>query len=258
MENLSFTVRFSHRRLLRTIEDIGTFTELPDGTSAEIYMFANPGYGWARPQSKGGRISDEYWEMPKAKRNYYGVNLALEKRFSNNWQGGLNYTWARVEGNYGGLASSDEEGRVSPNVERYFDYWFMPYKADGTELDGPLPHDRTHYIKAYGSYAFPFGLTVGLTAYARSGLPLSTRINLCNAYMWPNGYGDLGRLPWTAWADIFLEYTLRFGGKYSAAINLQINNFTNTKTIQSRVYDLNRTGNRYRTGSTFGGVTMRI
>jgi len=72
--------------------------------------------------------------------------------------------------------------------------------------------------------------------------------------MWPNGYGDLGRLPWTAWADIFLEYTLRFGGKYSAAINLQINNFTNTKTIQSRVYDLNRTGNRYRTGSTFGGV----
>ena len=254
MENLSFTVRFSHRRLLRTIEDIGTFTELPDGTSAEIYMFANPGYGWARPQSKGGRISDEYWEMPKAKRNYYGVNLALEKRFSNNWQGGLNYTWARVEGNYGGLASSDEEGRVSPNVERYFDYWFMPYKADGTELDGPLPHDRTHYIKAYGSYAFPFGLTVGLTAYARSGLPLSTRINLCNAYMWPNGYGDLGRLPWTAWADIFLEYTLRFGGKYSAAINLQINNFTNTKTIQSRVYDLNRTGNRYYAGPTFGEV----
>jgi len=49
--------------------------ELP----AEIYMFANPGYGWARPQSKGGRISDEYWEMPKAKRNYYGVNLALER-----------------------------------------------------------------------------------------------------------------------------------------------------------------------------------
>lgn len=25
MENLSFTVRFSHRRLLRTIEDIGTY-----------------------------------------------------------------------------------------------------------------------------------------------------------------------------------------------------------------------------------------
>lgn len=246
-EDLSFSARAVYKHLIRTIEDIGAYEEISPGNFAEVYMFANPGYGWARPQSQGGRLSDAYWPMPKAKRDYYGLNLALEKRFSNNWQGGINYTLSRVQGNYGGLASSDEGGRVSPNVERYFDYWFMPFKADGSELGGPLPHDRTHYIKAYGSYVFPFGLTVGLTAYARSGLPLSTRINLCNAYMWPNGYGDLGRLPWNIWADVYVEYTLRFAGKYGVGINLQVNNITNTKSITGKVFDLNRVGSRYYT-----------
>lgn len=255
-EDLSFSARAVYKHLIRTIEDIGAYEEVSPGNFAEVYMFANPGYGWARPQSQGGRLSDAYWPMPKAKRDYYGLNLALEKRFSNNWQGGINYTLSRVQGNYGGLASSDEAGRVSPNVERYFDYWFMPFKADGTELGGPLPHDRTHYIKAYGSYVFPFGLTVGVTAYARSGYPLSTRINLCNAYMWPNGYGDLGRLPWNVWADIYVEYTLRFAGKYGVGINLQVNNITNTKSITNKVFDLNRVGSRYYVYAP--GTTTRV
>lgn len=247
LEDLSFSARAVYKHLIRTIEDIGAYQEVAPGQFAEVYMFANPGYGWARPESKGGILSDAYWPMPKAKRDYYGLNLALEKRFSHNWQGGINYTLSRVQGNYGGLASSDESGRVSPNVERYFDYWFMPFKADGSVLGGPLPQDRTHYIKAYGSYAFPFGLTIGVTAYARSGLPLSTRINLCNAYMWPNGYGDLGRLPWNVWADVYAEYTLRFAGKYGVGINLQVNNITNTKSITNKIFDLNRVGSRYYT-----------
>ena len=47
----------------------------------------------------------------------------------------------------------------------------MSVHINGTPLDGPLPQDRTHYFKAWGSYAFPFGLTIGVTGYARSGLP---------------------------------------------------------------------------------------
>jgi len=256
MENLSFSARAVYKHLIRTIEDIGAYEETSPGQFAEIYMFANPGYGWARPQSEGGRISDEYWPMPKAKRDYYGLNLSLEKRFSNNWQGGINYTLSRVVGNYGGLASSDEPGRVSPNVERYFDYWFMPYMVNGKPLDGALPQDRTHYIKAYGSYVFPFGLTVGITAYARSGFPVSTQIQMCNAYMWPNGYGDLGRLPWTASADVFAEYTLKLSGKYAVSINLQVNNITNTKTIQSKNYFFNRYANFY--SLKINGVTYNL
>ena len=253
MENLSLSVRFVNKHLIRTIEDVGVYVKDPEtGIASEVYYITNPGYGWSRPESQGGKFADtvidpeteieySYWPEPRAKRDYYGMDISLEKRFSNNWQGGINYTLSRVEGNYGGLSSPDEGGRNSPNVERYWDYWFMQYEIDGDVLDGPLPQDRTHYIKAYGSYVFPFGLTVGITAYARSGYPLSSWLNINNTYMYPYGYGDLGRLPWGAWADLFLEYRLRFGGKYTAAVNLQINNVTNSKHINGKVTTLNRT-----------------
>jgi hypothetical protein len=236
-EDLSMSVRLVQKHLIRTIEDIGVLT--PEG---EMYYNANPGFGWSLPISQGGRFEDGFWPTPKAKREYYGMNLSLEKRFSHNWQGGINYTLSKVEGNYGGLSSTDEGGRNSPNVERYFDLWFLAYDLQGNELTGPLPQNRTHYIKAYGSYAFPFGLTVGFVGYGRSGFPLTTNLNANNVGIYPNNRGDLGSLPFTMWADLFLEYTLRISGKYSVALNLQVNNVTNTKTWQTMNTTVNRTG----------------
>jgi hypothetical protein len=240
-EDLALNVRLVNKHLIRTIEDIGVLT--PAG---EMYYNANPGFGWSLPISQGGRFADQtaagntYWPTPKATREYYGVNVSLEKRFSNNWQGGINYTWSQVKGNYGGLSSTDEAGRNSPNVERYFDLWFLAYDLQGKVLSGALPQDRTHYIKAYGSYAFPFGLTVGVVGYGRSGFPLTTTLNMNNVAVYPNNRGDLGRLPFTVWADLYLEYALRISGKYTVAFNLQLNNVTNTKTWQSKSTGVNR------------------
>jgi len=233
-EDISLSLRLVQKHLIRTIEDIGVLT--PEG---EQYYNANPGFGWSLPISQGGKFSDEYPVCPKAKREYYGMNLSLEKRFSHNWTGGINYTLSSTKGNYGGLSSTDENGRNSPNVERYYDLWFMQFDINGNVLDGPLPQDRTHYLKAYGSYAFPFGLTVGVVAYGRSGLPLTTVLNTNNVTIYPNNRADYGRLPFTAWADLYVEYTFRFGGK-SLGLNLQFNNITNTKTIQGIVTSLNR------------------
>jgi hypothetical protein len=235
LEELSFSVRFVQKHLIRTIEDVGVLT--PEG---EKYFNGNPGFGWTLPISQGGKFDDKYWPTPEAKREYYGLNVALDKRFSNNWQGGINYTWSRVEGNYSGLSSSDEGGRNSPNVERNYDLWFLSYDLAGNVLDGPLQHDRTHYLKGYGSYAFPFGLTVGLVAYGRSGLPLTQGLSLNNVNVYPENRASLGRLPWTFWSDIFVEYNLRFGGRYRAAVNLQINNWTNTDTWQGQDTTPNR------------------
>lgn len=170
-EELSFSARLVYKHLIRTIEDVGVLMQDAQGNWSEQYYIANPGEGWTRPVSQGGRFADKYWPCPKPKREYYALNLALEKRFSNNWQGGINYTWSRQTGNYGGLSSSDESGRNSPNVERYWDLYFERYDIHGRPLDGVLPTDRPHYIKAYGSYAFPFGLTVGTTVYGMAGLP---------------------------------------------------------------------------------------
>jgi len=241
VENVSLSVRFVNKHLLRTIEDVGVYVW--NGTTLEQQFYiTNPGYGVSRPISEGGLFSEDYWPCPKATREYYGLNVSLEKRFSDNWQGGINYTLSRISGSYSGLASSDEGGRLGPNVEQDYDRWFMGYDAGGNVLDGPLPQDRTHYFKAYGSYAFPFGLTVGVVAYGRSGLPLTTKLYYNGKYFYPEGRGDLGRLPFTAWADLYLDYTMKIGGKYRASINLQINNVTNTRTVQSRITTYNLDG----------------
>jgi outer membrane receptor protein involved in Fe transport len=269
MENLSLSVRLVNKHLIRTIEDVGVYnSELnPDGTIRvyQDFWVTNPGYGVSRPISEGGEFIESWtdpgpdnrfgtaddgatyglWPCPKATRDYYGVNISLEKRFSKNWQGGANYTWSRVTGNYSGLGSSDEGGRLGPGVEQDFDRWFMGYDGNGDVLTGPLPQDRTHYFKAYGSYSFPFGLTVGAVAYGRSGLPMTTKVLFNSKYFYPAGRADMGRLPFTFWADLYLDYTLKIAGKYRASINLQVNNVTNTDTIQSKVMTYNR--------STFSG-----
>ena len=250
MENLSLSVRFVQKHLIRTIEDVGVFETVtnPDGTVdwTETFYVTNPGFGWSRPISQGGKFTDLYWPVPKATRDYYGVNISLEKKFSHNWQGGVNYTLSRVAGNYSGLASSDEVsggvGRLGPNVELYYDDWFIMYDASGKVLKGPLPQDRSHYLKAYGAYSFPFGLTVGVTAYGRSGLPLTTKLLLNDRYIYPENRNDLGRLPFTFWADLYLDYSFKIHGKYRASVNLQINNVTSTNTVQSRITDLNLDG----------------
>jgi hypothetical protein len=223
-EDLSFSLRLVQKHLIRTIEDVGVLT-----AEGEKYYNGNPGFGWTLPIAQGGKFQDKFWPTPKAKREYYGVNLSLEKRFSNNWQGGVNYTWSRVEGNYSGLSSSDEGGRNSPNVERNFDLWFLSYDLSGNVLAGPLQHDRTHYFKLYGSYAFPFGLTVGVVGFGRSGQPLTQGLSLNNVNVYPENRASLGRLPFTAWANLYVEYNVKISS-YNLNINLNIDNVTNTKT----------------------------
>ena len=253
-EDLSLSIRLVNKKLLRTIEDVGALARETDPVTGETsvtenFWIVNPGFGWSLPESQGGKFLDGNWPTPKATRNYYGVNIAFEKRFSNNWQGGFNYTLSRIAGNYSGLASTDEIGydeagvaRLGTNVQLYYDDWFLAYDGKGEVLDGPLPQDRTHFFKAYGTYAFPFGLTVGVVGYGRSGLPLSTKLYMNNRWMLVENRGDLGRLPFTFWADLYLDYTFKLGDKYRASINLQINNVTNTKTIQSKIYTPNLDG----------------
>jgi hypothetical protein len=233
-EDLSFSARGVWKKLLRTIEDIGIIT--PQG---EQYYEGNPGSAWVVDLFHNLQevpTGLDYWDQAPAIRNHYGLNLSLEKRFSHNWQGSINYTLSLTKGNYGGLSSTDEFGRNSPNVERSYDLWFMMYEMDGTPINGRLPQDRTHYIKAYGSYTFPMGLTLGFAAYGRSGNPISTQLGFNNSYIYPVGYGDLGDLPFTAWADVFAEWAIKIGSRYTVALNTQISNITNTKTFQQSRY----------------------
>jgi hypothetical protein len=237
MENLSASVRFVYKHLIRAIEDIG-FEE----ASGTVYYTANPGFGWTRYQKDGGNWPNELWACPKAKRDYYAVNLSLDKRFSNNWMGGFSFTWSSLRGNYSGLASSDEVdvngfGRTDPNVARFWDSWFLPYTQDGKPIDGPLATDRPLYFKAYGSYTFPFGLTLGAVANAYSGVPTSVEVTMGGMQgFYPLGRGTEQRSPFVFYANIYAEFPIKLG-RTRLTLSLNVDNLTNNDVAQ-RLYPL--------------------
>lgn len=179
--------------------------------------------------------------MPKAKRDYTALDIALEKRFSNNWMGGFSYTLSRLYGDYAGLASSDEYGRTDPNVERYFDLFFMSYIQDGKLADGLLNTDRTHQFKLWGSYSFDFRLTLSLNAFGMSGAPLQTKFLMNNI----QGYYPLGRTKWltslggsvtskrtpfVTRVDLYAEYNYKITDRYTIQFNANVTNLFDFKT----------------------------
>ena len=261
MENLSATVRVVQKHLRYAIEDVGV---LEPGVG-EFFYTSNPGYGVTRWTTNGGRFDPSYPETPRAKREYWGVNLSLDKRLANNWLAGFSYTWSRLTGNYAGLASSDEWGRASPYVERSFDLWHMAYTKDMKLQDGPLSTDRTHFLKLYGAYTFPFRLTVGAVVNAMSGIPVSERWWVLGDYTWRpfnRGYyreGTSGnnlkqmRTPFLWFANLYAEYNLRLG-RTTLNFNINIDNLFNIKTAQNiwdwRTYwDLNVSEEKLRSGN---------
>jgi len=239
-ENVALSVRGVYKHLLWAIEDIGVL--LPEG---EMYYTTNPGgdfinekYAEARA---AGLIPSTAPDCPKAKREYYGLNIAIDKRFSNNWLGGFSYTLSRLSGNYSGLASGDEYGRGDPNTERYFDLWYLAFDSQMKKVDGPMPGDRTHYFKLYGSYIFPFGLTVGAVVNAMSGVPTSTEWALDVQGYLPYNRNNLGRSPFLWYANAYVAYDIKLGGKTKMQINLSVDNIFNTDTAR-RVYQIYNQG----------------
>lgn len=231
MEDTSLSLRLVNKKVLWAIEDCGVI--LPEG---EFYYYANPGGEFMAQKyeesRQAGILLPGTPDMPKAKRDYYAMNLSVDKRFSHNWQGGLSYTLSRLEGNYSGLASSDEEGRNSPNGERFFDMWHLAFDKALNPIDGPLPTDRPHAFKAYGSYAFPFGLTFGLVANAYSGTPVTEEWVVDSDGYYPFNRGNLGRTPFIFFANAYLEYGIQLGGSKGLKFSLNIDNLFNARTAQ--------------------------
>jgi hypothetical protein len=225
MENLSASVRVVYKHIVRAIEDVGVLT--PGG---ESYYTANPGFGYTRPESQGGQFADIYPACPKAKRDYWGVNIGLDKRFSDNWLAGFSYTWSRLWGNFSGLASSDEWGRNDPMVERYWDLWWHMWDKNMNEIVGNLNTDRTHQFKFYGSYAFPFGMTVGTVVNAMSGIPVTRELHTGLEGYYPDGRLTDGRTPFLWLTNLYAEYNLSITDRYKIQLSLNVDNVFDIST----------------------------
>ncbi len=227
--DLSATFRLVQKHLRYAIEDVGVIS------GQEIFYYeTNPGFGYSLPVAFGGKFDNQYPTVPRARREYLGLNFSLDKRFSRNWFGGFSYTWSRLTGNYSGLASSDEyidsgEGRNSPNVERNFDTWYLAFDKSLAPIDGVLATDRPHVFKLYGAYTFPFGVTLGALVNAMSGRPMTEYWNLDNDQYMPNNRGNMGRTPFLWILNLYAEYSFRVG-KAALAFNVNVDNAFNAAT----------------------------
>ncbi len=167
--------------------------------------------------------------MPAAKRIYRGIELLVRKSFSQNFWLQASYVYSSLRGNYDGEVS-EGTGQTDPGINADFDYPQLLHNAYGR-----LYLDRPQLLRLDGYYVTPFGVSVGLSAWLRSGAPL-------NQYGYFNvGWGSLiqlvpkgyaGRLPMTWESNLTLEYPIRIGPV--------------TATLQAWVYHL--FNNQIRTG----------
>jgi hypothetical protein len=216
--------RYVNKALVNTIEDIGYL----DAEGNEAYITGNPGKGVVAGDPDGaGPIPVQ----AEAKRDYAAYELTYNKRFSDNWMLRASYTYSTLEGNYSGLASSDEFGRLSPNVERYFDGLVYGYDDHGNFVYGVLNTDRTNAIEIQGAYRFNFGLNVGVNTSYRTGSPVTETSYYNGVDFFPLGRNNMGRLDDITQTDLYLAQPIKLGGRLAIEVNLNINNLFDEDTI---------------------------
>lgn len=217
--------RFIYKDLVRTIEDVGI---LVPGIG-EVFYIANPGEGISLTLNDPSVPA-----FPKATREYTGLELTFEKRYSNNWALYGSYTISRLYGNYSGLASSDENGRTSPNVNRFFDHLENSFDRNGQAVEGRLGTDRPHQFKAQVIYGFDWNMTASINQYIGSGIPVSEEARVpVSIPFFPYGRGNLGRTDVLSQTDLSLVQDFNVG-RYKLQLGLTVLNLFDEEAVTRR------------------------
>lgn len=234
-KNYVFGSRFTWKNVESAIEDAGILT--PDGS--EAYIIGNPGSGLhAEVLSQLG-----YARTVEPKRNYRGLEFSLDRRLANNFYFNVNYTYSRLYGNYSGLASSDENGRTSPGVNRFFDLPYIGFTYQGNTDDGLLATDRTHVVNSYGAYIFDWmdskthSTELSYFQTFQSGTPQTTLVafHSTGTPIPFYGRGDLGRTPMFSQTDFAVTHKYKFGrdNRFTLAFDVNVLNLLDQKTVTS-------------------------
>ncbi len=285
---LAFEARYDRRRLDHAIED----ASLDDPDLGEIYNIVNPGEGVdstldgfaAYLTSQGSAFGLPNYAfnadpdnpfgtcpscppMPKAIRNYDGVEFRLTMSPVKGWAAMFSYTYSRLWGNYPGLTTSDQSdggitGRNSPDTSRAFDEPFYYFNYKGQSNAGPMPTDRPNVFKGYGTYTIHWwkgqATTFGLNQQILQGSPMSAWTDLLNAYpeepyeatyVWGRGQWvdattaadgsiTLGnpyarRTPWYTQSDVNVKHSFKVGDHENIAIDATALNAWNQHAVTS-------------------------
>jgi len=215
-KNSVVSARYVNKSLVNTIEDIGYLNA--DGD--EVYITGNPGKGLVACQP-GQAFPCPDFPQAEAVRDYQAIELVFNRRFADNFSVRAAYTYSKLEGNYSGLASSDEFGRTDPNVARYFDGLAYGYDSQQNIVNGSLVTDRPHAFEVQGAYRTPWNMTAGLGFSYFSGGTSSTDAQFNGVNFFPNGRNDIGRLPSLTNFDLLLAQPFQLGGlQLEVAVNV--------------------------------------
>jgi outer membrane receptor protein involved in Fe transport len=217
-KDLSLGVKGVYRTLGQVIEDISV-------DNAHTYFIANVGKATTYTVNPvTGEALATPTVFPAAERKYKALEFTLNKAFSNNWQWNASYVLSKNEGNYGGLFRQDN-GQLDPNITSLFD---LPSLLRGAF--GPLPNDRRHQFKTYGTYRFPFNLTAGVFAEYLSGVPIS-KLGAHNLYgrreRFIGDRGSFGTTPNIWHVDLHLEYPIKVSDRTELRLIADAFNITN-------------------------------
>jgi len=189
-----------------------------------VFNIANPGKGYGEFPIAGAPA------IPPVYNVYDAVELTLRKRYANRWQATSSVVFSRLYGNYGGLASSDENGRQSPNVSRYYDSLFLSFDEKGQVTNGRLNTDRPVVFKIQGSYTMPWGTNVGANFFAESGLLQSSTVSYQGVPFYFHGRGDLGRMPMLSQTDLLVSHDFSIVGSTKIGVQLNVTNLFDQDT----------------------------
>jgi outer membrane receptor protein involved in Fe transport len=206
--NYALEVRYDRRRLDHVIED----ASLSDVNWGEMFAVINPGEGvnktvdgYANYLASLGEafgVPGQSFDatafgtcascpaMPKAVRNYDGLEFRMMVSPQHGFSGMFSYTYSSLWGNYTGLTTTDQSdggttGRNSPDTTRAFDEPFYYFGANGKSNNGALPTDRPNVVKGYVYYKLPWWknqvTNVGLFQEFLEGTPLGSYLDVGGA-----------------------------------------------------------------------------
>jgi hypothetical protein len=181
---LTLGIQYLYRDMPRVLEDVGNAAAVlyfTGDADDRVRFIGNPSQGFPDTVMDVGAFEDPIHE-------YRSLELTAHKRFSGRWSFVGSYRYSKLEGTYEGFYRNDN-GQPNPAISSMFDYPTndSSYTAIGVPVygfsgdirylgelgAGPLPNDRPHQLKLWGSYNVTSSLNLGAGLWATAGRPLT-------------------------------------------------------------------------------------
>ena len=223
---LSIGVKYIQRDLKNVVED---------ALSANgHYFIGNPGKGLMTGTFDMGYAfgyNDTLHSLPVPTRKFDGVEVTAAKRMTNKFQFLASLLWGELKGSYDG-SFQVSTGQLDPNLNSAFDYFDFSVNNEGM-----LSNDREYQLKFDGIYQYDFGLTAGLSAWYRTGTPITAMgysVGYNNWEFYLSERGAFGRVDDAYEMDLHLGYPLEMANGMEVNFLVDIFNLLDAQSETGR------------------------